>query len=203
MLEIRLMKSQPFKSAVSALLVMMGLSACGDGSSNSSTSISQAPTSLTVVRESLGRACIPIAADGNQALASSALGLNIDTTMLDLDGAGPSLPSISIRNYIAANEPALGGRGVEAVRTASVGYFRSVTAFSLYVCDAMAAMNHSLLQNLDNLAISVFGAALFAVEVTELDELKQSIASAGGTSRQQIVSQCAALLSSFETQCVQ
>ena len=197
------MKSQPVKSAVSALLMMSSLSACGDGSSQSTTIVPQSPTSLTVVRESLDRACIPIAADGNQALASSALGLNIDTTMLDLDGAGPSTSSISIRNYIAANEPELGGRGVEAIRVASVGYFRAVTAFSLYVCDAMAAMNHSLLQNLDNLAISVFGAALFAVEVNELDALKQSIALAGGTPRQQRVSQCAALLSSFETQCVQ
>jgi hypothetical protein len=197
------MKAKSVKPTVSALLMVTLLSACGDESSQSSTVISQSPTSLTVVREALDRACIPIAADGNQALASTALGLNIDTTMLDLDGAGPLMPSISIRNYIAANEPELGGRGVEAIRTASVGYFRSVTAFSLYVCDAMAAVNHSLLQNLDNLAISVFGAALFAVEVTELDALKQSIAMAGGTPRQQIVSQCAALLSSFETQCVQ
>ncbi len=197
------MKSLKHYPIVTSSAALMLLSACGEMSSSSPIIVSNSPTTLTVEREALDRACIPIAADGNQALASSALGLNIDTTMLDLDGAGPLMPSISIRNYIAANEPELGGRGVEAIRTASVGYFRSVTAFSLYVCDAMAAMNHSLLQNLDNLAISVFGAALFAVEVNELDALKQSIAMAGGTPRQQVVSQCAALLSSFETQCVQ
>ena len=185
------------------LLIAALLSACGDSATEELATIpGQSIITTTVVRDSLSRTCIPIGADGNQALASSALGLNVDTTMLDLDGAGPIAP-ISIRNYITQNEPELGGRGAQAARTAGSGYFRAVTAYSLYLCDTMAAANHVLLQNLDNLAMSIYGAALFVSELTELDQLKQSIAQLGGTARQQTVGQCAALLSSTETQCVQ
>jgi len=185
------------------VLIAALLSACGDSSTQETSIIEgQSTITTTLVRDPLSRACIPIGADGNQALASSALGLNVDTTMLDLDGSGP-MPPISIRNYINQNEPELGGRGAQASRTAGSGYFRAATAYSLYLCDTMAGMNHVLLQDLDNLAMSIYGAALFVSELIELDQLKQAIAQLGGSPRQQAVSQCAALLSSTETQCVQ
>jgi len=192
-------KNEKLNPLFLAIIGLAVLSGCGESDSTALEGNNQ-----VIEREPLEKSCIPIAADGNQFLAETALGLNVDTTMLnvDPDGTGPMTAPVSIRTYITVKEGELGGKGVSATRTPGIGYFRAATAYSLYVCESLTASAHPLIADFDELAKAVYGEALFVSEVTELDALKSAVAAAGGTSQQQIISQCAALLSSFGAQCV-